>query len=113
MYWDSYKNINEELYPIQPTSTASEIEAFVPNIYRCYNPSLSYFRYPEYSVPNLEKEGYAIRFNDPYEILTTKSATIFTMTNQTITLGIIPKVSKIDESLIKEGLEMYVECFHL
>ena len=111
MKWESYSTtyINKDSYPVKPTSTATEIAILLPHRYRCFNElnDITYrFKYLENSVPILEKEGYVIRFHDPYDIVTKDAPTFNTMTDQTISLGIIPKVTRIDESLVTEKLEL-------
>ena len=105
MKWSTSNTVNKDSYPIKPSSTSSQFQAFLSIKYRCYKPSTFIFHYHDYSIPNLEKEGYAIRFNDPYEITTKDAPTFHTMFNQTITLEIVPKVTKLDKSLVNEDLE--------
>lgn len=104
--WYTTKHIDKDSYPIKPTSTASEIQVVLPQEYRCFKSKTTYFKYHEYSIPQLKNEGFAIKFNDPYEILTKNAPTFFTMDLQTLTFEIAPKISRIDEALVEEDLEV-------
>lgn len=64
------------------------------------------FHYEDYSIPKFENDGFAIKFHDPYEIITKDAPTFYTTRSNKLVLQINPKVTRIDESLINSNIDV-------
>lgn len=106
MSWMKRRKLKPDAYPVKPLRITSIFSIMLSRYYRCFDPDTVEFIYHNYSIPESEKEGYMLRFHDPYEIVSKDATTFYTINNREITLGITPKVSRIDESLENENPEL-------
>ena len=69
-------------------------------------PKQKAYNYFRNSLIQSEFEGIALKFHDPYEVLSNDAPKFHMIRDQLITLLVTPKIMRIDDSLLDAGIDM-------
>jgi hypothetical protein len=58
------------------------------------------------SLQQSELDGLVLKFHDPYEVLSNEAPTFHMIRDKMITLSIVPKIIRIDESLMDADIDV-------